>query len=153
MRLQAIHLGLLLLMVLVLAVNVGSCWMRHTNITTFVNSGVQDACLYDQQDTPCTSSNRVVMYYAPWCTFCDTLRPEFVKAASRAAASGLDVCFMTVNSDAQGRGNTCIKIKGASALPTIQLETAGSVFPHKVYNGLRNASDIFSWVHASLGST
>lgn len=106
-------------------------------------------CVYDQ--TTFSSKNKVVMYYAPWCTYCTTFRPEFDKAASQAKATGLDVCFLTVNSDMQPKGSTCFKDKGATAFPTVQLETEGNATGYyAVYNGLRNSTDLLSWVNASL---
>lgn len=107
-------------------------------------------CVIDQPGF--TSKNRVFMYYAPWCTHCAMLKPEFDKAASMARMANLDVCFVTVNASLQPRGSTCIKDKGASMFPTIQLESEQMDGQARIlYNGLRNASDIFPWVNASLG--
>lgn len=125
--------------------------MSHPRKQLFTNAGgtasIDGKCVYDQ--TSFSSANRVVMYYAPWCTQCTDFRPEFDKAASQAMSLGLDVCFATVNSDTQG--DECVKFKGATVLPTIQLEVGvNPVPPFALYNGLRNATDLFSWVKASL---
>lgn len=138
--------GLVMLLLVLVVVLIS---LKPRNIRTFVNS-VDNTCVFDEAKTPCSSGNRIVMYYAPWCNYCTALQPEFDKAASQAASAGLDVCFVTVNSDAQGQGSSCFKSKGATALPTIQLEGVDSTFPYKVYNGLRASADIFSWVQASL---
>lgn len=114
---------------------------------TFTNTTPNSKCVYDQ--TSFTSNNRVVLYYAPWCSQCTEFKPEFDKAASQAMSLGLDVCFVTVNSDSQK--NDCTKVKGATVLPTVQLEVgADPVPPFTIYNGLRNANDLLSWVKTSL---
>lgn len=105
-------------------------------------------CIYDK-DGEVTSKNRVIMYYAPWCTQCTVFRPEFDKVAIQASDTKMDVCFLTVNSDTQPVGSTCLKDNGATIFPTIQLErgVGGPI----LYTGLRNANDLMAWVNKSLG--
>lgn len=124
---------------------------RQAFIDGTAHAGVSDGkCVFDQQAF--TSSNRVVMYYAPWCTFCTTFRPEFDKAAIQAKMAGLDVCFVTVNAASQPKGSTCIQDKAADVYPTIQLETEEHPDQTHVYNGRRNTADLLSWVNTSLGA-
>lgn len=106
------------------------------------------SCVYDQEDAKITSGNRVVMYYAPWCVQSTAFRPDFDHAASQALSSGLDVCFLTVNSDKQPTGSTCLKEKGVIIFPTIRMaKTSG---PDSLYTGLRNAADLLAWVKAKI---
>lgn len=121
---------------------------RRQMFTAEIPASSRDSkCVYEQ--TAFSSDSRVVLYYAPWCTQCTEFKPEFDKAAKQALALGMDVCFVTVNADLQGQG--CISYKGATVLPTIQLEVGTDpVPPFKIYNGLRNATDLFSWVRSSL---
>lgn len=136
----AIFLAIVILFVVLLRLS-----LPRSVRETFAQSN--STCVYDQ--TSFTSNNRVVMYYAPWCNQCTEFRPEFDKAASQAISLGLDVCFVTVNSDSQE--NDCTKVKGASVLPTVQLEVGTDPTPpFTIYNGLRNADDLLSWVKISL---
>lgn len=122
---------------------------RVQHYTDAPSTSIDASCVYDQ--TVFTSANRVVMYYAPWCPHCTTFRPDFDKAASDAKSQGLDVCFVTVNSDSQPKGSKCLALKGATVFPTIQLEKGTNPAPpFTLYNGLRNTADLLSWVKASL---
>lgn len=106
------------------------------------------SCVYDEEVAKITSDNRVVMYYAPWCAQCTVFRPEFDKAASQASSSGLNVCFLTVNSDKQPAGSTCLKEKGVIIFPTIKMVKKSG--PDSLYTGLRNAADLLAWVNAKI---
>lgn len=142
-------LSLVIGVVIVVLVWLSMNRIRRSNrqlYTDSIASATDSTCVYDQ--TAFTSNNHVVFYYAPWCPYCTSFRPEFDKAARKASASGLDVCFVTVNITSQSQSqNQCLKYKGVTAYPTVLFET-GPVLspPYQIYNGLRNANDLYTWV-------
>lgn len=103
---------------------------------------VDPTCVYDQSTF--TSNNRIVLYYAPWSDASTTFRPEFDAAAKQSTAN---VCFVTVNADAQTAGSSCLKVKSAIGLPTVQLEIGSDTNPHAVFNGARTAAALTTWVN------
>lgn len=123
-------------------------WQRGGQIEGYANSvalaatSVDPTCVYDQPTF--TSNNRVVFYYAPWCTACTAFRPEFDKAAKQITSN---VCFVTVNADAQASGSSCLKAKSAIAMPTVQFEVGSDTTPHAVFNGSRTAAALIAWVN------
>lgn len=147
-------LGFIIIVLVWLSVEQGK---RHRNRQMFTGSpattaGTDSLCVFDQ--TAFMSKNRVVLYYAPWSPYCTTFKPEFDKAASQAAAEGLDVCFVTVNVDSQqlGSQSTCLQTKVVTSFPTVQLETGVDPSPpYRMYNGLRNATDLLTWVKEVMG--
>lgn len=111
---------------------------------------VDASCVYDQ--TSFTSTNRIVMYYAPWCTFCSALQGEFESAAAVIAAQHpvVDVCFVTVNADAQVQGSSCQEVKNVKMFPTVQLEIGSDPVARSIYNGVRNSAGIVAWVNTLI---
>ena len=105
-------------------------------------------CKYDQSMTG--SSNRVVLYWAPWCPHCTDFKPVFQQAADAAAREGLDVAFLSVNSDKQDPTANCLSFKGVSSFPTVLLEKGGAAPPYAAYNGPRTADALLAWVRASI---
>lgn len=105
-------------------------------------------CVYDEAQA--ASSNRLVLYYADWCPHCTHFKPEFTEARTQASNLGLDVAFVSVNVDKQGKGSECLSVKGVTGFPTVQLERDGTSPPYVTYNGRRNAKDLVEWLKTSL---
>lgn len=99
------------------------------------------SCKYDQPSF--SSNNRIVLYYAPWCDFCATFIPEFLKTSGQTTA---DVCFVTVNVEAQDASSTCRQVKHVQMFPTVQLEVGSDPTPRSVYSGVRTTDGLLAWV-------
>ncbi|GLV40971.1 uncharacterized protein CBL_04495 [Carabus blaptoides fortunei] len=88
-----------------------------------------------------TKDPTLVMFYAPWCSHCKKMKPDYSKAAGDLKAAGivgkLAVVDCTVNPEVTEK----YKITG---FPTIKLFAAGRFVSD--YRGGRTATDIFTFM-------
>jgi protein disulfide-isomerase-like protein len=82
------------------------------------------------------SEKNLVLYFAPWCGHCKTLKPEWEKL-SKAGIKG--VTISEVNADDEKEK---AKEAGVDGFPTIILYNKGE---QKVYSGARTAEAISKW--------
>jgi protein disulfide-isomerase A5 len=87
----------------------------------------------------------VVLYYAPWCYWCNQVKPEWVRLSAKAARMGaavaaLDCAKHPVVGDA-------MHVEG---YPTIKLYTGASFESEVVYHGERTAEKVFDFVAGKL---
>jgi protein disulfide-isomerase-like protein len=82
------------------------------------------------------SEKNLVLYFAPWCGHCKTLKPEWEKL-SNAGIKGVTISKINADED-----NDKVKEAGVDGFPTIILYNKGK---KTVYSGARTAEAISKW--------
>lgn len=95
------------------------------------------------------SGNEMVLveFFAPWCSHCKALEPEYQSAANTLAQSGSKIKLAKVDGTIEQTLSTQYDIVG---YPTIKLFRNGSVID---YNGGRTAADILAWLEKKSSPT
>lgn len=95
--------------------------------------------------TDLVSTNKFVLveFYAPWCGHCQTLAPEYAKAATLLKSDG--VVLAKVDATEHSELGQQFQVRG---FPTLLWFVNGV---HKPYSGGRKAEDIVSWVTKKSG--
>ena len=86
------------------------------------------------------SSNRLVLYYAPWCPHCTDLVPQWRQMGTSHQGVQIEMVDCEANKDVAKREN----IEG---FPTIRLYKNGNV---KEYSGERSKQAIILWLERQL---
>jgi protein disulfide-isomerase A1 len=121
------------------------------SLTLAVSAASED---FDEKDvvvlggsnfTDLVSSNKFVLveFYAPWCGHCQTLAPEYAKAATTLKSDG--VVLAKVDATEHSDLSQQFQVRG---FPTLLWFVNGA---HKPYNGGRKAEEIVAWVTKKSG--
>jgi protein disulfide-isomerase-like protein len=86
------------------------------------------------------ADKNLVLYFAPWCGHCKTLKPEWAKLEKEGIKG---VTISSVNADEEKEK---VEEAGVEGFPTIILYNKGK---KEVYNGPRTAEDISKWASAA----
>jgi len=87
----------------------------------------------------------LVEFYAPWCGHCQSLEPEYAKAAKDLAERKSEVKLAKIDATAQKESGTKFNIEG---FPTLKFFKDGN--PTE-YNGPREAKGIVNWLEKKTG--
>jgi protein disulfide-isomerase-like protein len=91
-------------------------------------------------------SNRFVLvyFYAPWCSFCKALTPEYAAAAAQLALLGNRAVLAKVDADSTAGGQRLAERFNVTGFPTLIWFVNGR---SQSYDGLlQDRSDIVFWV-------
>ncbi|XP_074287553.1 protein disulfide isomerase-like 1-4 [Silene latifolia] len=88
----------------------------------------------------------VVQFYAPWCSHCKTLAPEYTSAAMQLKADGVDVVFAKVDAT---EDRDLAHQYGVQGFPTVYFFVDGG---HKRYSGQPTRDAIVTWIKKKTGS-
>nr|BAN65209.1 protein disulfide-isomerase [Babesia bovis] len=81
----------------------------------------------------------LVKFYAPWCMHCQSLAPEYEKAAKQLSEEGSEIILAELNCDG---APTVAQEFGIEGYPTIKFFRKGNP---REYDGTRQADGIVSW--------
>lgn len=87
----------------------------------------------------------LVMFYAPWCSHCKKMKPEYLAAAKDLSASGYSKCLAMVDCTVNPEVTEQFNIEG---FPTIKLFKNGKYV--KDYTGKRTVEEIKRFVMHNL---
>lgn len=82
-----------------------------------------------------------VMFHAPWCGHCKTMKPEFIAASKDAKKTDPDVQFAAVECDTNPE---ICRSEGASSYPTLKFYDAADS-KGELFNGGRTAKGMKTW--------
>ena len=83
-------------------------------------------------------------FYAPWCSFCKALAPEFAAAASQLASLGSKAVMAKVDADSTAGGRALAARFNVMGFPTLIWFENGK---QQVFTGLQeDRSDLVFWV-------
>ncbi|GFE55510.1 disulfide isomerase [Babesia ovis] len=86
----------------------------------------------------------LVKFYAPWCMHCQSLAPEYEKAAKALKEEGVEIILAELNCD----GAPAVAQEfGIEGYPTIKFFRKGNA---REYNGTRQVDGIVSWCKSIL---
>ena len=86
----------------------------------------------------------LVEFYAPWCSYCKALAPEYSAAAAQLASLGSDAVIAKVDADSTAGGRALAARFNVTGYPTLIWFVNGKPQP---YDGsLNDHSDIVFWV-------
>ncbi|BBN12954.1 hypothetical protein MPTK1_5g24280 [Marchantia polymorpha subsp. ruderalis] len=88
----------------------------------------------------------LVEFYAPWCSHCKRLAPEFEKAGQLLAQSSSHIKLAKIDADKYKSISSKYDIQG---FPTLRLFMSGSPAEAE-YDGPRNADSLVSYVHRAI---
>ncbi|KAJ7371521.1 hypothetical protein OS493_024861 [Desmophyllum pertusum] len=83
----------------------------------------------------------IVDFYATWCPYCKTFAPIYLKAATKALESKLNIFFAKVNCAGSGK-NICKKLN-VKFLPTVRVFRDGK--PLGDYEGKRTSDAVLAF--------
>lgn len=85
-----------------------------------------------------TEDNSLVMFYAPWCTYCNHLKPQYEQAATQLQSQNIPAKLFKVDCTSNGK-STCKRL-AITRYPTLKLFKASQVL--KEYSGDMDSSAI-----------
>merc|ERR1712017_65410 len=97
---------------------------------------------WDKVVTP--DSNVLVEFYAPWCGHCQSLAPEYAKAATSLKESKSDISLAKVDATIEKELAEKYGVKG---FPTIKFFKKGTAMD----KGGRTSPDIIAWLNKKTG--
>jgi len=112
-------------------------------IKTEENVLVVTTANWDQVITP--ESSVLVEFYAPWCGHCQSLAPEYVKAATRLKELKSDILLAKVDATVETK---LAEKYGVQGFPTIKFFKKGVQME---YGGGRTGEEIITWLNKKTG--
>ena len=89
----------------------------------------------------------LVEFYAPWCSFCKALAPEYSAAAAQLASLGSDAVIAKVDADSTAGGRALAARFNVTGYPTLIWFVNGKPQPYTQNPGnAQDRSDIVFWV-------
>ena len=89
----------------------------------------------------------LVYFYAPWCSFCKALAPEFAAAASQLASLGNKAVMAKVDADSTPGGQALAARFNVTGFPTLIWFVNGKPQPYTQNPGnAQDRSDLVFWV-------
>ena len=89
----------------------------------------------------------LVYFYAPWCSFCKALAPEFAAAASQLASLGNKAVMAKVDADSTAGGRALAARFNVTGFPTLIWFENGQPQPYTQNPGnAQDRSDLVFWV-------
>ena len=89
----------------------------------------------------------LVYFYAPWCSFCKALAPEFAAAASQIAFLGNAAVMAKVDADSTAGGQALAARFNVTGFPTLFWFVNGKPQPYTQNAGnQQDRSDLVFWV-------
>jgi thiol-disulfide isomerase/thioredoxin len=86
----------------------------------------------------------LVDFYAPWCSYCKALAPQYAAAAAQLGGFSHDVIFAKVDASSTVGGQSLAAKYNVTGIPTLIWFVNGQPYP---YDGsLDDRSDIVFWV-------
>jgi len=98
---------------------------------------------WDQVVTP--ETNVLVEFYAPWCGHCQSLAPEYAKAATRLVELKSDISLAKVDATVETK---LAEQYGVQGFPTIKFFKKGTPIE---YGGGRTGEEIITWLNKKTG--
>merc|ERR1712017_13292 len=98
---------------------------------------------WDKVVTP--ESNVLVEFYAPWCGHCQSLAPEYAKAATRLNELKSDISLAKVDATIETK---LAETYGVQGFPTIKFFKQGTPIE---YGGGRTGEEIIAWLNKKTG--
>lgn len=92
--------------------------------------------------------NLLAEFYAPWCGHCQSLEPEYAKAAQMVKEKGLDVALTKIDATENSMLSQRFNIEG---FPTLHWLKSGSQSIE--YSGGMTANGIAKWVQKQMGES
>lgn len=100
----------------------------------------------DNWDEAVTSdANVLVEFYAPWCGHCQSLAPEYAKAAQKLNEMKSDIKLAKVDATIETKLAEKFEVQG---FPTLKFFKKGNMME---YGGGRTESEIISWLNKKTG--
>jgi protein disulfide isomerase len=87
----------------------------------------------------------LVKFYAPWCGHCQSMAPDYIKAADKLIEEGIDVTLAEVDATQSSELAQKYNVEG---YPTILWFVDGKPKP---FSGQRTTESIISWVTKNVG--
>ena len=98
------------------------------------------------EDTLKKHQHNLVVFYAPWCGYCQELSPKWSEVARVLAAAKSSVLVAAVDADENPKAADEYDIEGLPTIKWISAAEAGGKLTARDYNGVPDAKGILRWV-------